>query len=130
MTTAIRVIIEFAPYFAIAALAIAVITIWIFKADACRRSSKNSSYPKFVSAEFLVFLLIILFGTFLLIATKTIAEGVRAREEIRSQQALLKDSMAKKSGLEKEAAKLKGQVRELEAQKALYTATIETLSKK
>lgn len=122
----IRVILDMIPYFAIAALSLGILAAWILKAGAPAGKSPLSS----VSAEFLIGLVTTLFIAFLLVAANSIIENSRIQQTIVTQQGLLAKTEAQKKALEKNAAKLKGEIGELRAQKALYTVTLETLTKK
>jgi len=140
----LRVILEIAPYFAIAALCLGILIVWILRSDAYRRSlqaeiarshltiddSTKKSSPSKVSAEFLIGLAAILFVAFMLISANTIIENSRMRQVVFRQQSLLAKTTAEKKAMEKNAAQLKSEIGELRAQKALYTATIETIAKK
>ena len=83
-----------------------------------------------VSSGFQVGLLITLFLAFLLVSTNSIVENIRLRRTIAMQQGLLASSAARNKLLEKSTTLLKRELAELRAQKALYTATLETLAKK
>jgi hypothetical protein len=122
----LRVILDIAPYFAIAALSLGILMAWILKAGP---PAGNSPLSK-VSAGFLVGLVATLFVAFLPVSVNSIIENSRIRQTIAMQQSLLAKAAAEQKLLEKNAAKLKLEIGELRAQKALYTATIETLAKK
>jgi cell division protein FtsB len=122
----LRVILDIAPYFAIAALSLGILAAWILKANV---PAGNSPLSK-VSASFLVGLVGVLFVAFLLVSVNGIIENSRIRQTIAMQQGLLAKAAAEKKTLERSTAKLKGEIGELRAQKALYTATLETLAKK
>jgi hypothetical protein len=124
--TVLRVILDIAPYFAIAALSLGILAVWILKAGA----PTGKSFLSKVSPGFLVGLVVTLFIAFLLASLNSIIENSRIRQTIAIQQELLMKEAAEKKALEKNAAKLKGEIGELRAQKALYTATLETLAKK
>ena len=140
----LRVILDIAPYFAIAALCLGTLIAWILRSDAYRRSlqkeiarlnptvdnSINKKSPPEASAGFLVGLAAMLFIAFLLVSANTIIENGRMQQAMFRQQSLLAKTAAEKKSMEKNAARLKGEIGELRAQKALYTATIETLAKK
>jgi cell division protein FtsB len=83
-----------------------------------------------VRSGFQLGLLITLFLAFLLVSTNSIVENIRLRRTIAMQQGLLASSAARNKLLEKNVTLLKRELAELRAQKALYTATIETLAKK
>jgi cell division protein FtsB len=122
----LRVILDIVPYFAIAALCLGVIISWILKANA----PTGETFLSKVSGRFLVWLAVLFFVSFLLVSVNSIIENSRIQRTIEMQQGLLAKSAAEKKALEKNAAKLKNEIGELRAQKALYTATIETLAKK
>ena len=122
----LRVILDIAPYFAIAALSLGILAAWILKANA---PAGNSPLSK-MSAGFLVGLVATLFIAFLLVSVNSIIENSRIRQTIAIQQGLLAKAAAEKNVLEKNTTKLKGEIGELRAQKALYTVTLETLAKK
>lgn len=122
----LRVILDVIPYFAIAALCLGILAAWILRAGA---PDGKGFLPK-VSAGFLVGLVAALFLAFLLVSVNSIIENSRIRQTIISQQGLLAKAAAEKKALEKAAVKLKGEIGELRAQKALYAATIETIAKK
>ena len=122
----LRVILDIAPYFAIAALSLGILAAWILKAGA----PAGKSFLSKVSPGFLIGLVVTLFAAFLLASLNSIIENSRIRQIISMQQGLLMKEAAEKKALEKNAAKLKGEIGELRAQKALYTATLETLAKK
>jgi predicted nucleic acid-binding Zn-ribbon protein len=75
-------------------------------------------------------LVILVFVTFLLVSANSVVENIRLRHTIAKQQELLAKAAAEKKAIENSSAKLKNEMSELRAQKALYTATIETLAKK
>jgi len=140
----LRAILEITPYFAIAALCLGILIAWILRSDAYRRSLRKEiarsnltvdnsinkkSLPE-VSAGFLIGLAAILFIAFLLVSANTIIENGRMQQAIFRQQSLLAKTVAEKKAMEKNATRLKDEIGELRAQKALYTATIETLAKK
>lgn len=122
----LRVILDIVPYFAIAALSLGILLAWILRASAPTGANPLSK----VSAGFLTGLIVTLFVAFLLVSANSIIENSRIRQTIAMQQGLLTKAAAEKKSLEKNAAKLKGEVGELRAQKALYTVTLETLAKK
>lgn len=122
----LRVILDIAPYFAIAALCLGILAAWILKANAPAGKSPLSN----VSAGFLVGLVAVLFVAFLLVSANSIIENSRIQQTIAMQQGLLAKAAAEKKTLEKNVAQLKRETGELRAQKALYTATLETLAKK
>jgi succinate-acetate transporter protein len=121
-----NVILEVLPYFAIAALCLGILMAWILRSNANRQSPQKQE----VSAGFLIGLVVILFIAFLLVSQNTIVENSRMRQVILRQQGLLAKIAAENKAMEKDAVRLKGQIGELAAQKALYTATLETLVKK
>ncbi len=122
----LRVILDIAPYFAIAALCLGVLAAWILKANAPAGTSPLSK----MSAGFLVGLIGALFAAFLLASVNSIIENSRIRKTIEMQQGLLAKAAAEKKLLERNAALQKREIGELRAQKALYTVTLETLAKK
>lgn len=83
-----------------------------------------------LSPGFQVTLLITIVLAFLLVSAKSIVENIRLRRTITMQQGLLVQSADQKKLLEKTAILLKREIAELRAQKALYTAALETLAKK
>jgi septal ring factor EnvC (AmiA/AmiB activator) len=123
---ALRVILDIAPYFAIAALSLGILIAWILRASAPAGADPLAK----VSPGFLVGLVATLFVAFLLVSASSIIENSRIRQTIAMQQGLLTKAAAQKKSLEKNAAAQKREIGELRAQKALYTVTLETLSKK
>jgi hypothetical protein len=122
----LRVILDITPYFAIAALCLGILAAWILKANAPVGTSPLSK----VSAGFLIGLVSALFVSFLLVSVNSIIENSRIRQTIATQQGLLVKAAAEKKLLENNTTLLKREIGELRAQKALYTATLETLAKK
>jgi hypothetical protein len=66
----------------------------------------------------------------LLASVSSIIENSRIRRTIAMQKGIMAKMALAGVVMEKDAARLKREIGELRAQKALYTATIETLAKK
>jgi predicted nucleic acid-binding Zn-ribbon protein len=66
----------------------------------------------------------------MLISAGAMVENVRLRHVISRQQSLIAQAAAEKEAAEKSFEGMKNELSELRAQKALYTATIETIAKK
>jgi hypothetical protein len=140
----IRAIIELLPYFAIAAICLGLIAAWVLRMDAYRKStqkelyrlmsgSKSGSYGGFfgkIRGPFIVALIACLFLAFFAVSAATIVENGRMRQVIKAQEDAMLENWKENRAAEKESRRLKAKMEELEAQKALYTATIETLMKK
>jgi len=122
----LRIILDIAPYFAIAAICLGILAAWILRANAPSGKGTLSQ----LSPRFLVGLAILLFITFLLASVSSIIENSQIRQTIAMQKGVIAKMALAEVAMEKDAAQLKRQIGELRAQKALYTATIETLAKK
>jgi hypothetical protein len=122
----LRVILDIVPYFAIAAICLGILAAWILRANVPSEKGILSQ----VSPRFLVGLAILLFITFLLASVSSIIENSRIRRTIAMQKGIMAKMALAGVVMEKDAARLKREIGELRAQKALYTATIETLAKK
>jgi hypothetical protein len=138
-----HILAEIAPYLAIVAICFWAAISWILRADSYRKYLEKQTSPANpdikegvitnkpqVSAVFLISLISILFTALALVCANTITENAQLRQALLLQKSLLAKALADKKTMEKDDIKLKNKIGELQAQKALYTVTIETILKK
>ena len=140
----LAMMLEVIPYLVIALICLGMLIDWMRKSIACQKALKGQiersglkldpetekHAPSQVSPVFISAVVAVLFAAFLFVAARTVIENSRLRHEIALQRKLLVDMIAEKRSFNRDTAKLKSEIGELRAQKALYTATLETLAKK
>lgn len=122
----LRVILDVIPYFAIAAISLGITAAWVLRA----KSPAGEGILSQVSPRFLAGLSVMVFAVFLLASLHTIIENSRIRRTIAAQKDAITKMALAAAAMEKDAVRMKREIGELRAQKALYTATLETLAKR